>query len=328
MEIYTDVRQAHLTEPSCLTIGTLDGMHLGHQALIQKASELANDPQSPCPNIGVIAFDPHPRSVLRPEQAPKLLSTPDERMSEAAKAGATFGVIQSFTAGTARLRAVSFMALLKKHLNLQMLVIGPDFALGKGRSGDVDRLREIGDELGYQVFVLPQVEVDGNQIRSSRIRELLDGGQVDVAAKLLGRPYSVSGLVVDGDKRGRTIGVPTANLSLDANRQLPSDGVYATLCWIEPAASHKEHLVLADRCWTSVTNLGIRPTINGREHRFETHILDFPPDGESGDIYGDTLRVEFIERLRGEVRFDGLEALVAQIQLDIEQARQILSSYS
>lgn len=325
MEIFTDVRQAHLNGPTFLTIGTLDGMHRGHQALIQKAAELAQQVDAESPSIGAIAFAPHPRSVVRPEAAPKLLSMPKERMHEAAKVGATFGVIQSFTAGTARLRAVEFMTLVKEHLGLHTLVIGPDFALGKERSGDVDRLREIGREIDYEVVVLPPVEWNGEQIRSSRIRELLTAGSVDEAADLLGRPYSLTGLVVDGDKRGRTIGVPTANLKIDPKRQLPADGVYATRSWIKPNSEQKEDLQLACIPFDSVTNLGMRPTVNGREHRFETHLLDFPPTGETDDIYGDVLQVEFIQHLRGEVRFDGLDALVAQIQQDILQAREILS---
>ena len=325
MEIYTDVRQANLTGPTCLTIGTLDGMHRGHQALVVELGKIAQNYPEDNANIGLITFDPHPRAVLKPEAAPKLLSTPEERMEQAAKAGATFGIIQSFTTGISQFRAISFMSLLKENLGLTTLAIGPDFALGKGRSGNIDRLREIGQEIGYEVIQLPQVEWQGEPVRSSRIRELLCEGNVEVAAGLLARPYAIPGLVVDGDKRGRTIGVPTANLVVAPERLLPADGVYATRTWIESTASEKAHQWSNTGSFASVTNLGVRPTVNGREHRFETHLLDFPPEGLPDDLYGDTLRVEFIARLRGEKRFDGLDALVTQIQADIKEARAILS---
>jgi len=325
-----DINRTTLTTPSCLTIGNFDGVHRGHQALLQQLISIAASGDGgrfaePLQS-GFVTFDPHPMAVLRPAQPHRLLTTPAERLQLVAKAGIDFGVIQTFTKETAALEAEEFVGLLKAHLHLAALVVGPDFALGKGRRGDLAFLRALGEKLDYRVHVIERIEWQGLSVRSSHIRQALQEGDVTKAETMLGRPYQVTGLVVQGDQRGRHIGIPTANVQTPANRLLPADGVYAT----------RARLEIGDHVYTfdSVTNLGVRPTVDGLHHRLEVHLFDFPPtdapagfaeEVQNGDIYGRTLTVEFIARLRGEVRFSGLDALVQQIHQDIAEAQVILA---
>lgn len=332
VQLFTDVRQAQLPGPTFLTIGNFDGVHLGHQTLFRTMQDLAAKRSEEHPYIGMLTFDPHPLSVLRPELAPPLLTTPQERIKLIEEMGLNLGILQPFTPEIANLRAVEFMTLLKEHLGLSVLVVGPDFALGRGRSGDIPRLREIGRELGYEVVSIAPVDWGEHSVRSSHIRQLLREGDVAGTAQMLGRRYSVSGTVVTGDQRGRLLGTPTANLSVAAERLLPLDGVYVTLTHVPSAPASPTPVSPTDATgadgatFASVTNLGVRPTVDGHQHRFETHLLDFPPPGASGDLYGKTLTVEFVERLRGEQRFNGLDELQAQIQRDIDGARKHLAN--
>lgn len=332
MQIYQDIQTVDIDRPTFLTIGNFDGFHLGHQSLIQTLKRLANEtPTSVTPNVGLLTFDPHPLSVLRPQHPIQLLTTPQERLTFAAKSGANLGIIQPFTKQTAELRAVEFMTMLKKHLGLAALAVGPDFALGKGHSGNLACLEELGKQLCYQLVVVEELETAGESVRSSRIRQLLAESKVDVAGELLGRPYHATGQVVEGDKRGRLIGAPTANLIIPKNKLLPPNGVYATRTEImEQALPDAEEQTMdppekQPLSFPSVSNLGVRPTVDGQVFRFETHLLDFPPPDKSGNLYGKTVRVEFIQHLRNEQRFENLDALTAQIQSDIEQTRRILS---
>lgn len=319
-----------LATPSCLTIGNFDGLHRGHQALLQQLVRIAvtgDDGRLAEPlQSGFVTFDPHPLAVLRPDQPHWLLTTPAERLQLAAHAGVDFGVIQTFTKATAALEAEEFVWLLKQHLQLAVLVVGPDFALGKGRQGDLNFLRALGKKLDYTVHAIAPVEWHGLSVRSSYIRQALREGDVSRAATMLGRPYQVSGVVIHGDQRGRQIGIPTANVETPENKLLPADGVYAT----------RVQLALGEEYYyfDSVTNLGVRPTVDGLHRRLEVHLFSFPPTNppadfakqvENGDIYGRQLTVEFIARLRGEVRFAGLDALVQQIRRDIAQAQEVLA---
>ena len=327
MQIFSDIRSLQLSGPTLLTIGNFDGFHRGHQMLLQRLRELATGDTwkpNPQPQVGLVTFDPHPLAVLRPNSQLQLLTTPRERVTIAAGHGLDFGIIIPFTPEVAQLRAVEFMTLLKQNYGLTDLVVGPDFALGHGRSGNIDRLRELGTELGYRLTIIDPIVHGEKSVRSSVIRQLLGAGQVAEAADLLGRLYSATGVVIEGDKLGRTIGSPTANLATISDKLLPLDGVYAT----RTALCHASGQIDERHIYWSVTNLGVRPTVNGRQHRFETHLLDFPrpdhSDNPSDDLYGQTLRVEFVARLRGEEAFSGIDALKAQIQADIARARQIL----
>lgn len=331
MLTFTAIEQANLSRPTCITIGNFDGLHRGHQALLQRLVAIAmqgvqGDASAPM-QCGLLTFDPHPLAVLRPEQPHQLLTTPAERLALAAQHGLDFGVIQPFTEETAALDAHQFLQLLKTHLQLACLVVGPDFALGRGRQGDLPFLQELGEELDYSVEVIEPVAWEGLSVRSSQVRNALREGNVALAATMLGRPYHAVGEVVYGDQRGRQIGVPTANVQTPANKLLPADGVYATKA--------KLRVGEIDYCFDGVTNLGVRPTVDGLHHRLEVHLFDFPPSTPesqpntiaNGDIYGQQLTVEFIAHLRGEQKFASLDALVSQIHADVEQARVILSTY-
>ncbi len=324
-QIYTDIHTVQLHRPTALTIGNFDGLHRGHQSLLRELRRVADELTGSASNgaervaTGLLTFDPHPLSVLRPEINHKVLTTPKERLYLAAAHGVELGIIQPFTREIATLEPADFMRLLKRHLNLAALVVGPDFALGRNRSGNLDVLSDLGRELGYQVTVIDPVEWLNRSVRSSHIRVLLVEGHVEEAAEMLGRPYHVTGTVVLGDQRGRQIGIPTANLQPPPEKLWPADGVYATRTWVHGRGPDARPA----RVYASVTNLGTRPTVDGAHHRMETHLLDFPSPGDDGDLYGQTLTVEFVQRLRGEMKFNGLAELVAQIQTDIATARAL-----
>jgi riboflavin kinase/FMN adenylyltransferase len=325
MQQYIDIDSAKVEGPTVLTIGNFDGMHRGHQALLQRLRSIAAtlDQRHGASHYqtGLVTFDPHPLAVLRPEHPQTLLTTPQERLALAAALGIDLGVIQTFTPELARLEARDFLRLLKEHLGLAVLVVGPDFALGRNRTGDIDTLHQLGDELGYTLHVVEPITWHGEtQVRSSAIRQALAQGDVQTAADMLGRPYAIAGTVVVGDGRGRQLGIPTANVQTAPEKLLPADGVYATLAQVQSSSGVG--------IFASVTNLGKRPTVGGHERRLETHLLDFPPPGRSDDLYGQTLTLALVDRLRGEQRFPNLDALVSQIHTDIAEARAILGPMS
>lgn len=316
MQMIRDLHSVHLAGPTVFTVGNFDGIHRGHQALLRELRHVADRDFGAHALTGILTFDPHPIVVLRPGTSVKLLTTPEERAVLAGRYGVDVAVIQPFTSEIAGLEPRAFMALMVEHLGLAALVAGPDFALGRQRSGNLEVLSALGDEIGYRVVVLEPVDWQGKTVRSNTIRQLVEEGRVAEAADLLGRAYHVSGVVVEGDRRGRQIGIPTANLQPPADKLWPADGVYATRTTIQDDPDA--------RVYPSVTNLGTRPTVGGVDHRFETHLLDFPLPGASDDLYGRTLTIEFVARLRGEQRFAGLLELVAQIHADIAAARVIL----
>ena len=310
-----DLRTLRFSGPTFLTIGNFDGVHLGHQALVRVLQEEAAA-HTPAARTALLTFDPHPLAVLQPHLPLRLLTSPQERLRLLEPFGFDLGVIQPFDMELASLTPHQFMAVLVEHLELARLVTGPDFALGRGRSGNIDVLRALGTQLGYDVSVIEPYAGDGGEIRSHQIRQCLLRGAVIDAGQMLGRPYSIVGIVEEGARRGRIIGVPTANLRPDAQRLIPADGVYATWVCLPDSCTNRPR--------ASVTNIGVRPTVGGRQRRIETHLLDFPGAGESGDLYGQEMTVSFVARLRDEQRFDGLDALLAQIQRDISVARRML----
>lgn len=321
MRTFDDIRKAQLAGPTVMTIGNFDGIHCGHQALLRRMVAIADElaaSQAQSVHTLLLTFDPHPVKVLRPDLPHFLLTTPMERIELAAMAGITYGVIHPFTLETAQITPQQFMEMLKEHLGLSVLVVGPDFALGRNRSGDLPTLRAIGETLDFRVEVIEPIALDAETVRSSRVRALLGAGDVATVATLLGRPYRVTGLVEHGDQRGRQVGIPTANLRIPPEKMLPADGVYAT----------RTLIASFDRCdaLPSVTNIGVRPTVDGMHRRVETHILDFPPPDHVDDLYGRVLAVDFYERLRGEVRFASVSELVRQIHTDIAHARTLLGA--
>lgn len=290
-----------------LTIGNFDGVHRGHQTLIGDLAEAAH--AAGC-LAGLLTFDPHPLAVLRPEVALPRLTSAEERADLLAALGLDFVLTLPFSRETADTPAEAFMTELTRRLRVQELWIGPDFALGRERGGHAARLSELGGALGYTVRVVPPFDWAGIPVRSSRVRTLLaDEGNVAAAAGLLGRPYRVWGQVQYGVQRGRKLGFPTANLALPAERLAPAHGVYACWAWREASG------------YPAVVNIGVRPSFDNGSRSIEAYVLDF-----AGDLYGETLGLSFIERLRGEQRFAEIGELVAQINRDVEATRRLLAS--
>jgi riboflavin kinase/FMN adenylyltransferase len=289
-----------------VTIGSFDGVHLGHQAILHALAEGAHAAGDPAV---VVTFYPHPSVVLRNRASHRYLTTPDERADLLGRLGVDVVITYPFTLQAAQLTALEFMTQLSSHLRLRELWVGHDFALGRGREGNEVVLQQIGDELGYNLHQINPIQLDGVVISSSAIRTALTDGDVEKASRLLGRPYRVNGKVIPGDGRGRTIGIPTANLEIWPERALPKSGVYAARAEV------------AGRSLAAVANVGYRPTFETQavEPRLEAHLLDF-----HSDLYGQDLNLEFIARLRDEQRFSGAEALVEQIQRDIVAGREIL----
>lgn len=310
MIVFYHLPNPPLAQPSALTIGNFDGVHLGHQALIRQMQEHAEQHGW---LAGLLTFDPHPASVLRPGASRAYLTTLAERLDLLRGIGLDYTVIYPFTPETAAMAASEFMGQLKAALRLEALWVGPDFALGRNREGDVQGLRQLGQQLGFQVRTIAPQAMDGDEVRSGRIRQDLLAGDVTRAAGRLGWRYRVSGVVVEGARRGRSIGFPTANLQVPAERLLPANGVYATWAWLEgPAPGQLRSL-------PSVTNIGVRPSFDNGQRTVEAHLIDF-----AGDLYGQQLTLEFVERLRSEQRFPDLESLKAQIATDVARARQLL----
>lgn len=259
--------------------------------------------------VVAMTFDPHPARVLAPERAPALLTTIDRRRELLLGQGADRVEVVSFDRTFASLSAEMFVqSRLVEGLSARGVVVGPDFRFGRGRGGDIETLRELGRKHGYEVVVVDPVRLDDEVVSSTRVRAVLGEGDVRMAAKLLGRVHDVAGTVVRGDGRGRSIGVPTANLDCEPVL-LPKDGVYAVVA----------RIIGEEALLKGVANVGVRPTFAaGRS--VEVHFLDL-----DRDLYGARIRVGFVERLREEQRFDGIEALRAQIARDVETARGVLA---
>lgn len=302
MKIYHGTENANIATPTLLTLGVFDGLHLGHQQIIRTVVERAVQTGT-VPTA--ITFDPHPRAVLHPESAPPLLQTLDQRLSYLEFLGIEQTIVINFSRGFASQSAEEFIRdTIHDRLRAREIYLGQGFAFGKGRSGNIELLRRMSDELGFHADEVDEVRLRGQRISSSRIREELLAGRVNLARRMLGRPYGVEGIVVRGDQRGRTIGFPTANLQAH-NRVIPQYGVYATA-------------TLIDGHWRkSVTNIGVRPTFGGEsEPSVETYVLDF-----DSDLYGTALRVRFLHRIRDERKFNGIDELTAQIACDVRRAR-------
>jgi len=289
-----------------VAVGVFDGLHLGHEGLIARAVSRAAGGR-----CLAISFDPHPDLVLAKEfRAQPPLTPLPEKHERLAALGAEL-VVLPFTRELAGLAPEEFVdSFLVGPYHPDWLVVGEDFALGKGRSGNVDRLRSIGGARGFQVEPVPLRSMDGEPISSSRIRERLAAGQVADAGRLLGRRYSLSGRVVHGDGLGRRLGWPTANLRLHDEKCLPSLGIYAV--WVRIDGTEERI--------PGAMSVGVRPTFGGQAVTLEVHLIDW-----KGDLYGREVEVQFVDWLRAELKFDGPEALVAAIGVDVDQARQRLA---
>jgi riboflavin kinase/FMN adenylyltransferase len=299
-------------ERAVVTIGAYDGLHRGHQAVIAEVRRRAAaiDARSV-----VITFDRHPASVVRPESAPRLLTDLDQKLELLEGTGIDATVLIRFDPSQSQEDPIAFARrVLVDCLGVAAVVVGEDFHFGKGRQGNVATLRQLGAEADFEVFPMPLVQrTDGpdESLSSTAIRRALAGGQVELAAELLGHPFEARGVVVQGDQRGRLLGFPTANVEVPNVICLPSDGVYAGI-YVRPDGS--EH--------PCAMNLGRRPTFyeHADHSLLEAHLLDF-----ADDLYGETAKVRFTHFLRSERKFDGFEAIKAQLQLDIDHARHVLA---
>jgi len=305
MQHYRSLEEISLQD-SWLTIGVFDGVHRGHQEILAKLTAGAHNNNAPAV---VLTFWPHPGVVLGKREHLKCLTTPEERAEILGKFGVDAVITQPFTLEFANQSAVDFMRLASRHLGLRSLWIGYDFALGHNREGNFARLTEIGQELGYSVQAIDAVQNGQDVLSSSLIRQRIREGDVVHAAENLGRNYDLSGPVVHGDGRGRKINIPTANIDYHKDKVIPAFGVYATWAWVG-----------GDR-YQAATNIGINPTFTPDKEtpNVEAHLLDF-----DRDLYGEVLKLEFVERLRDELKFDSVDALLKKIHEDIAETRKIL----
>jgi riboflavin kinase / FMN adenylyltransferase len=305
MEHYRSLESLQLKN-TCVTIGSFDGIHLGHQEIGHRLVREAQ--QAGVPSV-VVTFFPHPAAVLGKNSGAFYLTTAEERAEIIASLGVDITITLEFTKELAQQSAESFVQALVQHLNPKTMIVGYDFSLGRDRHGNIETLQAMGAEHGFQVEVVPPVTLDGEKVSSSRVRHALESHDIATANALLGRAYAVSGKVTYGDRRGGKLGIPTANLDYPKDRLIPPRGVYATI-------AH-----LGDQRVASVTNIGVHPTFDTGliVPTIEAHLLDF-----SGDIYSDELSLDFIQFIRPEQKFDSVAELLAQIDQDIQTAREAL----
>jgi riboflavin kinase / FMN adenylyltransferase len=286
-----------------VTVGTFDGVHQGHWSVLQELGERAA--AAGCRSV-LVTFDPHPLRIIRPEHAPPLLTTPLEKKEILAESGLEYAVFLSFTRELSRYTPRQFVEeVLVERLGVEALVIGYDHGFGRDRSGDSDTLVAIGAELGFAVDVVAPVMVGGSAVSSSRIRSAIAARDMREARICLGRPYSIRGIVVKGEGRGRGLGFPTANLRVaNGDKLIPPQGIYAV------------RAVMRSGTYAGALHLGPRPTFKGSPPAIELHVLDF-----EADVYGEEVRVDFVSYLREILPFASVAALVDQMKEDVEAAR-------
>ena len=290
---------------SVVCIGAFDGLHLGHRALVQHAATRARALDLP---MVALSFEPLPREFFANDGPPPRLLLPRAKIEGLRALGAGLVGLLRFDARLASMSADAFVReMLVERLSVREVWIGPGFRFGKGRAGDIETLRSLGDASGFVAGEIEPVQLDGERVSSTRIRAALQAGDFPAAARLLGRPYAIGSRVVRGRQLGRTLGFPTANLRFDGKTP-PLSGIFAT----------RVHGVGAQP-WPSVSSFGTRPTVDGVEPLLEAHLFDF-----DGDLYGRRIEVEFVAKLRDEEKFDTLPALVEQMQRDAAQARDVL----
>jgi len=307
MDVFHSVEELGIRRPTVLTLGVFDGLHLGHQAIVRTVVERALLIDA-IPTL--ITFDPHPRQVLKPDTAPPLLQTFNQKMEGLRGLGIEQVIVLEFNPQLAALSAEEFVRrFIVDGLQAREVYLGKGFAFGHNRQGNIELLQSLSRQLGFYAAEVPEVRLRGHRISSTMVRMLLKAGRVNVARRMLGRPYGIEGVVTRGHGIGRSLLYPTANLDLQ-NRVLPADGVYVTLA-------------LINGVWRrSVTNIGRRPTFGGEpESKVETHVIDF-----DDDLYDQTIRVRALHRLRGEKKFSGIEELKAQITRDRDRAVRYFAS--
>jgi len=287
-----------------LAVGVFDGVHLGHQALIGR---LVGDARAAGATPVAATFDPLPAQVLAQDPPQSTLADAPERAALLEQAGAQDVIIFTFDTAFSHQSAEEFIKRVTSAGDVQRIVVGPDFQFGHGREGAVPALQALGERYGFAVTVVEPIEMGGRRVSSTRIRQLLREGDLATAQALLGRPYSVTGTIVKGEQRGRSLGFPTINVASPPDKLLPHDGIYAT--WV----------VLGKDRYRAASSLGVRPTFGGGPRKLEAFILDL-----SEEIYGQQATVAFVQRLRDEIRFESADALATQIAKDVEQTRLAL----
>lgn len=311
MEVVADIASL-AKRPRALALGTFDGVHAGHRAVIGRAVQLAAKRGL---TSAVVTFDRHPLSVIDPRRVPRLLTANEEKMRLIEELGPDELVMLPFDQKMAAMTPAEFCAsLLASSLQAQVVVVGENFNFGAHGAGDAAQLRDCGAANGYDVEICSLVTEHGEPISSTRIRRLLHDGELEEVREILGRPPSAAGLVAHGDKRGRTLGVPTANVDVEAGTIFPGRGVYAARAFV------------AGAWYRAAVNIGHNPTFQSREEptthvTVEAFLLEF-----SGDIYEREIRLDFLHKIRDERRFDSVDALVAQMRLDIEAAATLTDS--
>jgi riboflavin kinase/FMN adenylyltransferase len=306
MQIYRHIedREVSLGDP-ILTMGNFDGVHLGHQALLSRIVKEARERKG---SSTVLTFEPHPLKILAPNRAPRLILAHKDKMRLLQSLGIDVVIIQTFNSAFANLEAEDFVRrYLVDRIKVRKIWVGKDLRFGKARKGRVEDLIRWGKETGFEVGIIEPIQVEGERISSSRIRGLLLKGEVHEAERFLGRYHFISGRVVRGHQRGRQLGFPTANI-MSQTEVLPADGIYATL------------LESDGRRWPSVSNIGINPTFGSGPRTIESYLFEF-----SGDLYGQTVRLFFVKRIREEKKFSSAEVLVEQMKKDVASAQEILS---
>ena len=291
-------------EPGALAIGSFDGVHLGHRAMLQRVVNAARERAI---TAAALTFEPLPREFFAPREAPPRLSSLQEKLAAIADCGIDVAIVERFDAAFAAIPAAEFEERVARRYSAKWVMVGQDFRYGAGRRGDVASLQAAGARLGFEVHVLPAITVDGERVSSTRVRDALARADFSQAAKLLGRPYAICGRVVHGAKRGRDMGFPTANVRL-ARPTAALHGVFAVKCF-----------GVASRGLEGVASLGTNPAVrHGGPASLEAFLFDF-----SGDLYGRRISLEFVKKLRDEAHFASLDELVAQIRRDCDAAREV-----
>ncbi|HEX79093.1 MAG TPA: bifunctional riboflavin kinase/FAD synthetase [Dehalococcoidia bacterium] len=305
MSIEEELARLSPTRNTVITVGVFDGVHLGHKYLL---AELVKNARKDNLISVVVTFRKHPQSLFEPSSGLKFLASLPQKIKLLKEEGVEVVITLDFTFELAQIGTRSFIGMLKKYLKMNGLVVGPDFAMGRNREGDIDTLRSLEKDMCFKLTVVPPVVKNSEPVSSTVIRNALATGSIKKANEMLGRYFSLEGRVIVGSGRGSDLGFPTANLDIDPMQALPMDGVYATLAYID------------GKPYPSITNIGIRPTFDEKERAIEVHIFDY-----NCELYRHNLKIDIINRLRGEHRFRSAEELVKRITEDIIEARSILS---
>lgn len=310
MAEFVFLKDAELVPNSVITVGTFDGVHAGHRAIIDTVVEKANERDA---RSVLVTFDPHPRNIINPDAGIKLLTTLQERSEILDELGIDTMIVIPFDRDFSLLSSKEFVRdIIHKKIGVSEFVIGYDHQFGRNREGTIETIEKLGKELGFDAYVVSKREVGEKTVSSTAIRNAIsEEGNVDEAAEFLQRPYRLNGTVVHGDKRGKQIGFPTANIKPEhVNKIIPQDGVYAVKVRIN------------GNLYDGMMNIGTRPTFDGKVQTLEVHLFNFDED-----IYGKEVQVRFYNRIRDEKKFDGKDELIGQLKQDEKQARKLLSSH-